>query len=452
MSHPGGKKGNNDDDDDRKDLTRIEDLSEFLHQEDPELDNQFGVFNRPEPTSTGVNLDALDDNFNDSTPEFGETETLPEEDQLPPDLPLDADDGLVDETSEDSFAETIFDSVADDIPAEENTYNEDSEISFVAEEAPAWNMEETPPPVEEDLEETSQFENLKPQHNIEQPADEDRPQLPPEQFLDVKSFAQNFSYGKATGGGNPPYSIIVRNIKYKDDAEDILTLLREFGIVTKTNEAETIKAIQLGVLLIPQISEYCAIVLAHKFRRFDLDMEVGLSDEIHPSRSGEINPRGLVKKESLKQNRTESLNFKDHDIQINDVLVTTASALEGYRIIKHLGVQTALTIVEEDELEKLSFVAASERTQSEVYDMTPSSEMSEMSSQSAYQKFKQNYAALYENLADELKQKAFKEKANALIGLTYQLSPLHFDRHGKNINAYQITCSATLVRVMKEES
>jgi hypothetical protein len=35
--------GNNDDDN-RRDLTRIEDLSEFLHEEDSNVDDMFGSF------------------------------------------------------------------------------------------------------------------------------------------------------------------------------------------------------------------------------------------------------------------------------------------------------------------------------------------------------------------------------------------------------------------------
>lgn len=439
MVKKSGKK-DHDDDDDRKDLTRIEDLSEFLHEEDPELDNQFGGFNRPEPSSTGINLDALDDDFNDSTPEFGSSDGIADGDQLPPDLPPDipADESENDFQfqSEDSFAETASEEIAD-------------EISFSLEESlPSFSEDETPAEQAEIFEETSEsnFEETYEEDSkgLKEPVDAiSAPRLTPERFEDVKTFAQHFTYGQSTGGGNPPFSIIVRHIKFKEEADDILALLREFGIVTTTNESETLKALEFGTLLIPQISEYVAIVLAHKMRRFDLDLEVGLSDEIHPSKSGETNPRGLVKKESLKQNKSESMKLADHDQSIKDVLISTSSSLEGFKVARHLGVQTTVAIIEEDELEKLAFVSRQEREHSEQFEGE--------GDQDAFKKFKQNYEALYEDLKNQLVQKAYAQNANALLGLNFQLNPLPFDRRDTRVNAYQVTCSATLALVTRED-
>lgn len=456
MSNTGGKRNSHDDDDDdRKDLTRIEDLSEFLHQEDPDLESKFGDFNRPEPSSTGINLDALDDNFNDSTPEFGEPPAVPEEDQVPPEIPMDNSSEEI--ATEDSFGEAVFSD-------EQSTFEELEASEVLEEESPSWELpsdetlsfEEASEEIQNEefqTEETS-FESIETFEPITEEeveaSDEIQPAFAsPEKFEEVKSFAQNFSYGKSTGGGNPPFSLIARHIKYKDDAEDILGLLREFGLVTKTNEAETIKALELGTLLVPQISEYTAIVLAHKLRRYDLDLEVGLSDEIHPSKSGETNPRGLVKKESLKQNKSESMKLKDSPHQIKDVLVTTASSIEGHVIQKHLGVQTTFAIVEEEDLEKLAFISKQEREPHEVFEV--SSDYGDLSSESAFRNFKQTYVALYEDLTNQLKQKAFTKKANALIGLHFQMNPLQYDRRDQRVNAYQVTCSATLAIITPEK-
>ena len=442
MVKKGGKK-DHDDDDDRKDLTRIEDLSEFLHEEDPELDNQFGGFNRPEPSSTGINLDALDDNFNDSTPEFGSSDGIADGDQLPPDLPPDipADESESDFQfqSEDSFAETASDelsfSLDESLPDSEPL--QDFEVSL-----------SEPDPIEDsqlpEVEEIP-FEESAPNEIDETPVEAiSAPRSTPERFEDVKTFAQHFTYGQSTGGGNPPFSIIVRHIKFKEEADDILALLREFGIVTATNEAETLKALEFGTLLIPQISEYVAIVLAHKMRRFDLDLEVGLSDEIHPSKSGETNPRGLVKKESLKQNKSESMKLADIDQSIKDVLISTTSSLEGFKVARHLGVQTTVAIIEEDELEKLAFISRQEREHSENFETEDD--------QDTFKKFKQNYEALYEDLKNQLIQKAYAQNANALLGLNFQLNPVPFDRRETRVNAYQVTCSATLAVVSREDA
>lgn len=444
-SNNGGK---NDDEDDRKDLTRIEDLSEFLHEEDKELEDRFGGFNRPEPSSTGIALDALDDDFASTTPEFGEAENS-ETDQVPPELPNDALSFDEPETSssEDSFgdmftSETTTEEVTEEAPPWETT----EEVSFDLSEAP---QEESSFSFDQETEPETETEDVV-EAEPDIVSDSSYGRVTPEKFEDVKSFAQNFSYGQSQGGGNPPYSIIARNIRYKEDADDIMILLREFNLVTATNEAETIKALEFGSLLIPQISEYCAIVLAHKLRRYDLDLEVGLSDEIHPSKSGDSNPRGLVKKENLKQNKSESLNLSDISTTLKDFLMTTSSTLPGHKIVKHLGVQTTFTIVEEDELEKLSFVDRKERDASPLFEL-PEGESS-LSSDQAFKNYHQSFNALYEDLSNQLKQKALMQKANAILGLSFQLSPLHFDRREKRINAYQITCSGTLASVVAEDA
>ena len=398
-----------------QDLTRIEDLSEFLHQEDSSLDLVFDNFSS--------SLDSSSDSPSDSSDELTSLESLPE---LPPDLPQDSpeeeiffeatslDDNSLDDLGEFQFEENSFvDTITEEIQEAEPLVEEDN------------YFEEIPEPIVETYTNTS------------------------EKFEDVKTFAQNFSYGKASvGGGNPPYTIIARHIKYKEDAESILDLLNEFGIINEQNEKDTQRAMELGSVIIPQISEFTAIVLAHKLRRFDLDLEVGLSDEIHPSKSGESNPRGLLKKDSLKQNRIESVNLTELEHSIDDIIVTTMPSIPGYYVESYIGVQTTFSIVEEAELERLQYVEKSQRAKSELYDY----DSSEISSEKAFKDYQYSFLLLYEDLTMQLKQKAFTQKANALIGVTFQLAPLQFDRSHSRVNAYQITCSATLAIVGKENA
>jgi hypothetical protein len=305
--------------DEKNDLTRIEDLSEFLHQKDSDLDSRFDTFSSDDshdPTSTGVDLNALDEaeSLPDLPEESNEEEITFEPttlDEVTFESPL--EEGSFDFSSETSESESEEETSYDKTSFGENPFgssesdslnDELEEISFgeVTEET---NLENTLDDheshsndvLEEDLTDTS-YDDL---------AATAAPQIytnTSEKFEDVKTFAQNFSYGKASlGGGNPPYTIIARNIKYQDDAENILDILSEFGLINDQNRKDTEKAMEFGALIIPQISEYTAIVIAHKLRRFDLDLQVGLSDEVHPSKSGVENPRGLLKKDSLKQNR-----------------------------------------------------------------------------------------------------------------------------------------------------
>ncbi|MGZ3810021.1 MAG: hypothetical protein ACXVCE_18195, partial [Bacteriovorax sp.] len=263
---------------------------------------------------------------------------------------------------------------------------------------------------------------------------------------EVKTFAQNFSYGQIQGGGNPPFSVVIRNLKYEEEKEDIITLLSEFGLVDASTIEETKKALEVGSLLIPQISEYSAIVIAHKLRRYDCDIEMGLSDEVHPSKSGEQNPRGLMKKDSLRQNKVESYQKDAQDASAKDIIVTTTSTLVGHEIKKYIGVQTSFAIIDEEELERLKYVQKSKRANASLVDYMHD-ESSELTSERAFLDYQESFEHLFADLASELKTKAMKEKANALLGLNYQLTSLPMPKTNPSKTCYQLTASATLAIV-----
>lgn len=439
-------------DDENKDLTRIEDLSEFLHQKDSDLDSRFDSFHSPtdnnDSSSTGISLDALDDDLPPDVPPEIPNEEINEDAQAEMTFELEEN------TEGDSFSleESPFEASVHDPPFE---MSEEAD-PFSDETTSADFMTETEE-VTEDLGssfEDSSFEETSTdflsEDTNEEPLRDEAYVNTSERLEDVKTFAQNFSYGKASvGGGNPPYTIIARHIKYQEEADDILDLLKEFGVVTDQNEKDTQRSLELGSLIIPQISEFTAIVLAHKLRRFDLDLEVGLSDEVHPGKSGETNPRGLLKKDNLRQNRSESLKLSDLDTSIKDMIITTGPQLPGYMVESYIGVQTTFAIVEESELEKLQYVQKVEREKTEILNMEESFN-SDLSSEQAFKDYQNSFHLLYEDLTAQLKQKAFAQHANALLGLNFQLSPLQFERNHSRINAYQITCSATLAIVVAE--
>jgi uncharacterized protein YbjQ (UPF0145 family) len=414
--------------DESSDLTRIEDLSEFVHQEDSDLDSVFSNFSTTDEGATEAHTDVLEDVTFESNSEDEVADGTSFEE-----LPM-TDLGYLEEENEALPTEEIFESLPEisvkNRPATEFE-KEHTEIT-----QPEEVEEETIPEVE--IEEVYNYEPPTPIYANTT-----------EKFEDVKAFAQNFSYGKVSmGGGNPPYTLIARQIKFQDDAESIMIILEELGLVDQNTQKDIQTMLEMGSLIIPQISEYTAIVLAHKLRRFDLDLEVGLSDEIHPSKSGETNPRGLLKKESLRQNRSETLKLKDLDISIQDIIVSTTPSIPGYFVESYLGVQTTFSIVEESELEKLQYVDSALRDESELLEY----HTDELSSNKAFKDYKNSFILLYEDLSMQLKQKAYAQKANALLGLSFQLSPMQFERSHKRVNAYQITCSATLAVVGRESN
>ena len=163
-----------------------------------------------------------------------------------------------------------------------------------------------------------------------------------------------------------------------------------------------------GMLLVPRISEYAAIYLAHKLRRFDIDIQLGLSDEIHPPKHQETPETGIVSKLSLYQNQTHQFNFDDPKLEISQIIVSATSQLEGHQILRYMGVASEHKMIEPH------LVEDSESTEIPLY---------------------------YQELAQKLKAHALKAHSNAVIGLNYQLTPI-----GRK---YRLTCTGNLVWVNK---
>lgn len=426
---------------DPKDLTRLEDLSEFLHEEDPELEERFGDFQSDSASESSESTEA----HISSTEDLSFTMPEDSDDALPADL-FSPSSEVNDELSEVSSFEETSSEESDPFSFEASISDELNAIDDSPFElsTPEVNAEESPL-IEDD------YYSSPTETETETEAEETLPPMASERFEEVRDFTQNFSYGHILGGGNPPFSIVIRNIKFSEDAEDIKIILREFGLITSQNEADIEKSLEFGSLLVPQISEYSAIVLAHKLRRFDCDLEVGLSDEVHPARSGDTNPRGLSKKESLKQNRAEAYKKSEKEIAIDDIIVSTTATLEGHSIQKYIGVHTSFTIVDEEELERLKFVQKARRSQSELYTYPINEdENNEANSEVAFNQYQNSFDLLFIDLCDQLKTTAAKEKANALLRLQYQLTSLPFEKNNQGKNCYQLTCSATLAVVVAE--
>ncbi len=450
--------GHNDDDDTRRDLTRIEDLSEFLHEEDPELESKFGEFNpKKEETQTGLTggVDLAELSDDQEVPPALPNEETDNSQQLADDSWQSSDDGFQSgetESSEVSFEETFEETTQEESPFE-NSFElstEDNEFNLASSD----DIEAAETEVEAESQTDDFFASL-PETNTDFDQQQTDDTQPPtdyssqEKFDEVKTFAQNFSYGQIQGGGNPPFSLIIRNLKYQEESADIIALLTEFGLVNAENLADTTRALELGSLLIPQISEYSAIVIAHKLRRYDCDLEMGLSDEVHPSKSGEHNPKGLMKKDSLRQNKAETYHKDEEDVPGKEVLVTTTSSLEGYTVRKYIGVQTSFAIVDEDELERLKYVQSTKRSGVPMRAYETEANV-EFSSERAFLDYQSSFDHLFVDLLDQLKGKAIKERANALLGLSYQLSSLPFEKTSQGKGCFQLTCSATMAVVKPE--
>ncbi|ATH07707.1 hypothetical protein BIY24_07035 [Halobacteriovorax marinus] len=517
----------------KSDMTRIEDLSEFLHQDDPEVDAALNSEDEPPSTEHLPGLDDLEDDEENEMDSFGaETEDdFQSDDDSQVDF-SDNSDEFQDSSSDEDYS---FDSTSDDGDSEDDTsdFSADSEESddfsdfqmqdeddssfdsdddyqfgdssdeFTTQDEDSEDEDEDEneeddlqsfdsgdfqsddeesdandesedyqfgdnnfsedseqEQAEEEQEEYDQFNDsfeddndsnsdFQAEETPEQSATSTLTEITPvatpqssysdrsEKFEDVKSFAKNITYGKIAQGGNPPFSVILRNVKYEEDAEDILIILREHELVGPETEAAMQQSLEGGSLLISQISEYAAIYLTHKFRRFDLDIQMGLSDELHPSKSYEADSVGLVSKSRVNQNKNETMRIDKSSVDIESIIISTTPTLENYKIIEYLGIVSDFTIVDEDELTSdQNLTDFHERQAKGHVDQDQDEELQEEI------ELKISQSAIYNDLSEKLRPQCMKKNANAIVGINYQITPLG------DGSKYKISCSGSAVWVI----
>lgn len=503
---------NNDNDDNEEtkhDLTRVEDLSEFLHQDDPETDAIFAQNDSeqdeeessedfPPPFDMNSSIDELEeddtlqDGFDEESSDESEFENN-DEDESEEDF-----DNTFEEEENESFAsnesedegfpeipdseEESFDSLeentdfntADDFENEDQEETQAVEVDFDDEDSGDASFEDTESFEEESIEESqdnfdSGFEALQDTEendftefsdeeaaentgfsedfsNDSEEVQEDDPQevsplrdievsqqdevneVPDisttpakdrESFADVREFANNMSYGTVKVGGNPAFSILLRGIISEDSHESIIAILNEHGLLGN-DEALTRTSLELGHLLIPQISEFSAVFLSGKLRKYARDIQVGLAEEIHNSKSYDNDNKGLVSKRSIFQNKDMKYKREDNEFSIDDILTSTRSSINEYEVLEHIGVITQSAIHSIGDLSE----------QTIQYSDTPENADLEIGSNE-----------IYTTLLNTLKNSAFKLGANALLSINYSMSPISDDGETK----YNLICTADAV-------
>ncbi len=444
----------------KEDLTRIEDLSEFLHQEDPETDSLFD--DEPPPIETiGAQLANLDDldnleedeesedfnNFQEFNPNLevdNDNEVEDQEDDNFPGLPVeDEDDGFPEFESEEIGEVEQLEENEDNFPdfATEETDDEDYESEEEQDDFPVFEEEESDNTdftlQGDDLETEDLEEEFDAAQDLIQPIDdeiifeESQEQIsdnsPREDFKDIKDFAKNISYGNVQVGGNPAFSILLKDLLSEDVHDSILAILNEHGLVGE-NEALFKQSMNLGNLLIAQISEYSAVYLASKLRKYCADIQVGLSEDIHPSRSYEIDNKGLVTKRSIFQNKDKKYKKAEHKFSIEDLLISKQHQISGTIIVEHIGVITTTRLVSLGDLTE------------QTAQLEASGELSDL---------KISSTEIYELMIKTLKEQAFEKGANAILSVSHTLNPVlnHQEEDGDLL--YQLQCSGDAVIIEK---
>jgi uncharacterized protein YbjQ (UPF0145 family) len=329
----------------KKDLTSIEELGEFFHEEtDSESFETTEEFSEPVESSENAFIES--------------TETDPPSESFEPP------------------------------ESEENDQSFENENPTIRFETPS--LEETSPKTEiMNWDENPIKETIEPYHEPVKPI-----------FEEIKQFGEESSLSTQPAEANPAFSLILQNVVYQEDKEEIIELLKESRLFDADLESMT-KSLERGSLLIPRVSEFVAIYLAHKIRKFSLTLKVGLADRLHPTKLHDSD-KGLINRKTLHQNHTHQFHFEKPTLA-QDIMLSTSGHLDGFRVIRYLGVATEHCWVDQ-----------------KVVEDETSPQMQK----------------IFSDLAEKLKPHALEKGANAVVGLNYQLQAL--DRK------YKLLCTGNL--------
>tara|TARA_Y100000780_G_scaffold155505_1_gene140194 strand:+ start:231548 stop:233161 length:1614 start_codon:yes stop_codon:yes gene_type:complete len=528
---------------DKSDLTRIEDLSEYLHDEDEDMDglesfegaDDFDLMDAktdpnielPPEFTQNFSTDSFEEETdfeameNEQLPEIPEDEdtnfdTSSEFDSGEEDNGEDSDftssfeepsddDGLSQESFDDdtdfdnsSFSNDDFNNDEDEDFASFEDANEESldDLDSLQQETVTAELfdnfedepkEELPPAAPVD-EKSDDFESIEPKEEIKvedvpssiadglteksEPRSflkEEPKSAPPaqEDLQELAQFAKNISYGNLATEGNPPFSIVLKDVKYKEDIDDIVQLLKEFQIIKdEQDEKRTIESLNRSSLLIPRLGEYSAILICHKLRKYDINILMGLTEEINPPKDYESEDRGIVSKHSVYNSRSHHYNLKKEQTSSEEIMVSTTPYFEGHDILEYLGIVSESAIIDSETLissgkleeqlierlpefqqdrqriaqvERENLLASNSLPPEDILAHSPTSESKKSISVNDIQK----------ELVGKLKHQAVSLKGNAIVGVTLHVTPIGSTQNSNGRDQYQLTCSGSVVWINK---
>ena len=367
----------------KKDLTRIEDLQEFVHKKDET--KEVTVESEQEPSQ-----EISPDDFFATPPDLAQ-KFAPEESAPKLSLP----DPL-------------------DLPSPAAT--EDPLAGASIPEAPEWNLDHQAPPLPPD-EPPAPPPSQEPDSAPKPSPPTHQPEL--QKTIDeIQQLSSPLTHSQLALGQGPPFAVAIRNISDEDTKSELRRILGEVGLETEHFE----QGLAFGQILVGQINEYCAIILAHKLRKLDVEIELGLAAAIHPPQNyTDEAQRGIPRQPGREpaRNKAQELDKWDHQ----KLFISTTSHAP-YAIKEHLGPIQALRKVSSQQLATLPDLGDIDFADAPDY---------------------QDHLVHYQQLLQELKNEAHKCAAHGLIQLSFQLTPLHSSDSDK-ITHYQLLATGNLVR------
>jgi len=272
---------------------------------------------------------------------------------------------------------------------------------------------------------------------------------------DIEQFGNQSTIFSVNSEGNPPFSIILKNPKFVEDVHTIIEILIEASVFDQSESKHLIDKLTSGQLLIPRLGEYHAIKLCHKLRMFNIDIIMGLTEEIHPAKSYESKDNGLLNKDSLLNNKKHYADFQKMDT--NNFKTTTLSQLDNHKITKYLGIITKSKEVDTENIVDNEYAEQTHEKYSvelELYRLKRENYLASQSNNISYKEFKQNakdnsnsfkLELVYKQLMDLMILEAKNNQANAIVGVNFNIIPINLQRSPNQAIIYQVQCTGNMV-------
>jgi hypothetical protein len=456
----------------KKDLTNLHELSEFIHEEDPALNKLLDTH-----TDLKGRQDPSDDDDSDVEELLGsntDPEIVLNEEETPQefsDLNISDDDSSEDNFSSESnelgsaqdestsleqeFSTSDFDSLDGPPLFEESENFQDSSTPPFFNEDPLEEVQESKNqilPAEEQLAKsipTSKklSEISTPAPRVERQIELSKNSVPTQtkkEFIqDIQHFMNQYDIGVIKREGNPPFTLLIEEVKTTNQKNEIKKILRDYKIVPEQEFAEYEKQLDYECLLLTHLSEYSAIFLAEKIRKLKVRLKVGLSGNIRESEHYERDDFGTIGPKQLDQNRESSKNFKEVDLK-EWVLISNHMSVPDYEIVEYLGIGQQSYYFDKKDLLRLKG-QSTDHIQTAEYLTNFFNEHIDQDYLNFKLRFKNELNQIFEGLVTRLRENAEQKGANALLGTQFQIHQLS----GKD-EAYMMNTTATLVKLKKK--
>lgn len=214
--------------------------------------------------------------------------------------------------------------------------------------------------------------------------------LPQEAMERVKEYSEQMSPSASAVPASFPFSLLITGQLAPEEKERLTDLLARENMGFRELDLEP--QFEAGKILIPRISEYAAILLVSRLRSTRAKLRLGPSDSIYASSDTQDSP--LEDRASL-DHQVEAYTLESPHLA-EDLPITTESALPG-------GLRHAI----------VDIVTASAALKTLVVQAESSSE----------------YQSLLEALQREIKYKAYRKGATAIVSFSVSLTQLHMPMH-----------------------